>query len=282
MGDGHTGLEHRELKREEDERLEYILSYLKGTMDGGEWIVHISPKEPSAITPELEAVFDLLELKRFEPCPYSAHRLCYWKSFGGPRGEDDWYKAKAVHAWVGQLKENFGQACNLIIAADNDLRPIGVQLLDVPAPLERAAERQAAPMPAGRRREKPTVSLSYSSQDKAFVERLAKELREAGTGVWFDQWEIKVGDSIVDKINQGIQQNDYLAIVLSPDSVASDWVRKELNAALVKELHARRVVILPILYRDCEIPPLIAEKKYADFRRDYSQGFGELLDALQR
>jgi predicted nucleotide-binding protein len=73
-----------------------------------------------------------------------------------------------------------------------------------------------------------TVFISYSSKDRDFAERLATDLRASGAGVWFDQWEIKVGDSITQKINDGIHDNDYLAVVLSPDSVASHWVRKEL------------------------------------------------------
>jgi len=73
-----------------------------------------------------------------------------------------------------------------------------------------------------------TVFISYSNKDRDFAERLATDLRASGAGVWFDQWEIKVGDSITQKINDGIHDNDYLAVVLSPDSVASPWVRKEL------------------------------------------------------
>jgi predicted nucleotide-binding protein len=73
-----------------------------------------------------------------------------------------------------------------------------------------------------------TVFISYSNKDRDFAEKLAADLRASGVGVWFDQWEIKVGDSITQKINDGIHDNDYLAVVLSPDSVASPWVRKEL------------------------------------------------------
>jgi hypothetical protein len=125
-----------------------------------------------------------------------------------------------------------------------------------------------------------TAFISYASKDRDFTERLAADLRNSGAGVWFDQWEIKVGDSITQKINDGIRDNDYLAVVLSPDSVASHWVRKELNAAMMKELDSRSVVVLPILYRDCKIPPLIADKRYADFRTDYKAGLSEILEVL--
>jgi len=125
-----------------------------------------------------------------------------------------------------------------------------------------------------------TVFISYSSKNREFAEKLATDLRASGVGVWFDQWEIKVGDSITQKINDGIHDNDYLAVVLSPDSVASDWVKKEINAAMMKELNRRSVFVLPILYRDCKIPALIADKRYADFRKSYQFGFSEVLQVL--
>ena len=125
-----------------------------------------------------------------------------------------------------------------------------------------------------------TVFISYSNKDRDFAERLATDLRASGAGVWFDQWEIKVGDSITQKINDGIHDNDYLAVVLSPDSVASPWVKKELNAAMMKELDRRSVFVLPILYRDCKIPALIADKRYADFRKSYEFGFSEVVRVL--
>jgi len=125
-----------------------------------------------------------------------------------------------------------------------------------------------------------TVFISYSSKDRESAERLATDLRASGAGVWFDQWEINVGDSITQKINDGIHDNDYLAVVLSPASVASPWVRKELNAAMMKELNRRSVVVLPILYRDCKIPALIADKHYADFRKSYQAGFSEVVRVL--
>ncbi len=126
----------------------------------------------------------------------------------------------------------------------------------------------------------PTLFISYSSEDKGFAEQLATNLRNLGIGIWLDKWEIKVGDSIIEKIEKGIKDNDFLGIVLSPSSVKSRWVRKELSAALIKELKSKSIVILPILLRDCEIPALISDKRYADFRQDYQIGLRELVDVL--
>ena len=124
------------------------------------------------------------------------------------------------------------------------------------------------------------VFISYSHKDRPFVERLAIDLKAKGLNLWYDQWELKVGDSLVDKINYGIKSQDFLIIVLSKSSVKSEWVRRELNAALIKELQERRVVILPTVIEDCDIPPLLSDKVYADFRGSYLSGLNKLLDAF--
>jgi hypothetical protein len=128
---------------------------------------------------------------------------------------------------------------------------------------------------------KSRVFICYSHQDSPFVDRLVNDLSSRGIKIWLDKWEIKVGDSITEKINQGIKQNDYLIIVLSKASVKSEWVRRELDAALMKELKKKAVVVLPLLLEECDIPPLIANKKYADFRQSYDAGLAELLKRFE-
>lgn len=125
-----------------------------------------------------------------------------------------------------------------------------------------------------------TVFLSHSSDDKIFVENLATDLNELGIGVWFDKWEIKVGDSIVEKINHGLENNDFLAVVLTPNSVRSDWVKKELNSAISNQLSKKSIKVLPILFKECKIPAIISDLKYADFTSDYKTGVLELIHSI--
>jgi len=141
---------------------------------------------------------------------------------------------------------------------------------------EKRLSSQQAPV------EQPTEAKShaficYSHQDSSFVNRLVGDLSSKGIKIWVDKREIKVGDSITGKISEGIGQNDYLIIVLSEASVRSEWVKRELNAALMKELKRKSVVVLPLLLEDCDIPHLVADKKYADFRQGYDAGLAELL-----
>ena len=123
--------------------------------------------------------------------------------------------------------------------------------------------------------------VSYSSKDKKFAKKLAEDLTSFGVKVWIDFWEMKVGDSLNKKIQVGISASSWLGIILTPNSVNSSWVEKELNAALIRELEKKDVFILPLLYIDCEIPLFLKDKIYADFRLSYEQGLEALLERIK-
>lgn len=122
--------------------------------------------------------------------------------------------------------------------------------------------------------------ISYSSKDKKFAEKLANELNQNGLPIFFDKWEIKVGDSIVEKIDSALGKMTDLILILSKVSVKSNWVKKELSSALVKKLKDNSVRILPVLKERCEVPPIIVDLKYADFTDAYETGFVDLIAAL--
>lgn len=125
-----------------------------------------------------------------------------------------------------------------------------------------------------------SVFISYSSKDRRFASKLANDLKHMGIAVWFDQWELRVGDSLVARIGDAIKAQDYLIAVLSKASVKSAWVMKELGAGLIRELEERRVVVLPVIIEDCDIPTLLSDKVYVDFQKDYSSGLNRLLDVF--
>ena len=128
---------------------------------------------------------------------------------------------------------------------------------------------------------KPTVFISYSHADSKFVNDLAEKLKASGIDVWIDKWKIKVGDSITGKINEGIGESDFLIVVLSRTSVESKWVQEEINSALVRNIEQdKHAFILPVLKEDCEIPPILQHRRYANFKDDAEQGFQELIDVI--
>ncbi|WP_245738920.1 toll/interleukin-1 receptor domain-containing protein [Nitrosomonas marina] len=99
-----------------------------------------------------------------------------------------------------------------------------------------------------------SIFLSHTHADKAFVRKLAADLEAHGVRYWLDEAEIKVGQSLIKKIRQGLDGVDFVAAILSPDSIASPWVQRELDVAMNQEISGRQVKVLPILYRPCELP----------------------------
>jgi len=131
------------------------------------------------------------------------------------------------------------------------------------------------PQSTGRR-----VFLSYAAADKPTALRIGDALRRAGLHVWFDAWELAVGDSIAHRIEEALVSSDLLVVLLSPRSVNSQWVEKELSSAQARELKDRAITVIPVLIEDCRIPPLLADRKYLDLRFDFDAGVQRLASQL--
>ena len=126
------------------------------------------------------------------------------------------------------------------------------------------------------------IFISYSHVDASFVDKLATALVKQNASVWVDRWELNVGDSILSRVQEAIHESDALLVVLSKASVASEWCKKELNAGLMRELDEKRVVVLPVLVEDCEIPIFLREKMYADFRKGFARGLKAISEAVAK
>jgi len=124
------------------------------------------------------------------------------------------------------------------------------------------------------------IFISHSHQDKDFVDKLAAHLIKHNAHVWVDRWEIKVGESILNKVQQEIQSASAVLFVLSKASVESEWCKKELSAGLMRELEEKAVTVLPVLLEKCTIPPFLKEKKYADFTQNFDFGLKGIVDAI--
>lgn len=122
--------------------------------------------------------------------------------------------------------------------------------------------------------------ICYSHENEEFVNRLVARLMEQRVKLWWDRARIKVGESLLQKIQGAIAEADYLALVLSKASVQSEWCKEELNAAFMRQLAEKRAIVLPVLIEPCNIPTFLRDKKYADFRTDFENGFQELRESI--
>lgn len=89
------------------------------------------------------------------------------------------------------------------------------------------------------------VFLSYASEDRdAFASDLAQRLRSAGLKIWFDQFQMAVGDVLHSSVNAGIAKSRYGVVLLSPSYLGKKWPMNELNALSARE--ADGMSILPV------------------------------------
>lgn len=140
-----------------------------------------------------------------------------------------------------------------------------------------------APFVAGFRRlasPSATAFICHASEDKPIVRSLVAYIEREGVGVWLDEREINVGESIVQRISDGLEAASHLVVVLSAHSVRKPWVSKELSTALMRSLAERSICILPVRLDESPVPVLLSDVKYADCRDGLEAGFRQLVDAM--
>jgi hypothetical protein len=74
---------------------------------------------------------------------------------------------------------------------------------------------------------RPSAFLCHASEDDELAERLATALQEAGIETFFDGWSIAAGDSIRDRIDQGLAGCTHFIVLLTPASVNKPWVEAD-------------------------------------------------------
>jgi uncharacterized protein YjbI with pentapeptide repeats len=94
--------------------------------------------------------------------------------------------------------------------------------------------------------------ISYSSKDEDFARRLHQRMRAEHLRVWFAPEDIKGGEKLHEQIERAIQMHDRLLLILSEESIRSEWVQQELRRARRAELASGRRKLFPIRLLDFE------------------------------
>lgn len=127
----------------------------------------------------------------------------------------------------------------------------------------------------------PSVFISHRGSDTQEAEKLAQEIRAAGHQVWLDQWNITLGDSIVARINEGLEGSAYVVLCYSKSGVDVPWMGREWMSALARKLNGNAVTLLPVVLTGGTAPAILADLKYADLSTNWSSGMTELLRAIK-
>jgi hypothetical protein len=125
------------------------------------------------------------------------------------------------------------------------------------------------------------IFISHRGSDLEPAERLATLLRQAGHHVWLDAWELSIGDSIVEKINDGLEGATYLVLCYSESGVNAPWMGREWMSALARQLNGAGVRLLPVRLTGGIPPALLADIKYADLVTDWQKGVADLFAAIR-
>ena len=131
--------------------------------------------------------------------------------------------------------------------------------------------------------EHPKVFISHATADKErFVIEFATRLRNNGVDAWVDQWEINPGDSLVGKIfDEALGSCHAMIVVLSQHSIASKWVREELNAAVVRKIESA-IPLIPIRLDHCEVPECLKHCVWQEITdpSNYDNEFKRILNSI--
>lgn len=122
------------------------------------------------------------------------------------------------------------------------------------------------------------VFLSHSSKDKRFAASVVDLLRRHGLPVWYSGSNIVGAQQWHDEIGAALLRCDWFVLILSPNSVGSIWVQRELSYVLNDARYANRIV--PVLHRACDYAQLswvLPSFQRVDFTQDVDRGCRALL-----
>lgn len=108
------------------------------------------------------------------------------------------------------------------------------------------------------------VFISHASEDKAdVVEPLAEGLKTAGFDVWYDRFQLTIGDSLRQSIDLGLANSRFGIVILSPAFFAKNWTQYELNGLVQREIEGGKV-ILPLWHKVSKAEVIAQSPSLAD------------------
>jgi len=124
------------------------------------------------------------------------------------------------------------------------------------------------------------VFISHNKKDKDAAREISLFLTSENINVWFDEWEISAGDSIIDQIDKGLENCTHFIIILSRNAKRSNWVKKELKSILIDAIQSGNPVILPVILDKTPLPKLISDIHYIRYKGGTEEDRWEIIKAV--
>jgi len=129
------------------------------------------------------------------------------------------------------------------------------------------------------------VFISHASEDKEAVALpLSKGLQDVGVSVWLDSQELKIGDSLREKIDEGLAESEFGIVIISPAFLAKEWPKKELNGLFALEEEGHKV-ILPVWYnvnkkQIAGYSPILADRLACNWENGVERVVKEIISVI--
>ncbi len=126
------------------------------------------------------------------------------------------------------------------------------------------------------------VFISHATPDKEKIRKIVSKLRSEDLRVWVDEEQIKFGDGVVNKIQEGLNYSRRLIVCLSQSLGKSNWCRNEYEALINTEITLHGTKVIPLVIENVEydnIPPLLRDKRRAEYSS--SLDWSKLIEQLR-
>ncbi|AUG75696.1 hypothetical protein CFP65_0747 [Kitasatospora sp. MMS16-BH015] len=125
------------------------------------------------------------------------------------------------------------------------------------------------------------VFISHRGADSAEAEKLGAELVARGHRIKLDVLDVKIGDSVVGWMDEGLTVATHVVVCYSDAGVLAPWMSREWMSTLARQLEGEAVKLLPARLTGGRPPAILADLKYADLVADWARGVEELDRALR-
>jgi len=128
--------------------------------------------------------------------------------------------------------------------------------------------------------------ISYAWEDRDLAKRIAETLQSNGIETWWAEWEIRVGDSLRQKIDEGLSNCTDFLVLLTPESINKPWVNQEMDAGLVRKIESQaRFIAIRRNLAARALPPLLRgmlSPALEDFDTDIRQLIYDILGVSRK
>jgi|SRR6185312_2927154 len=122
--------------------------------------------------------------------------------------------------------------------------------------------------------------ISHNSLDKEVAREIALFLAIEGVGVWFDDWNIAAGESIVRAVNSALERCTHFILIWSANAARSPWVGQEAEAIVKRGIETGTPRIIPVMLDTSPLPPLVSPIKHIRFQGGTEQDRWAIVRAV--